>query len=317
MRRGRFVRAALGGTAALGALRAGLPARAQTVKIRVGTSPNDSGAEPFYAQEMGFFRAARLEVEIVTIGNAALIHSAILSGALEIGSLSLPPAALGHERGLPYVLVAPGAVYSSRAAPTSALVVAERSPIRTAHDLDGKTIGVRDLTNIGSLATEAWIDRNGGDSKSVKFVEVPDFESQAAVVTGRIDAASIAEPFLDQALKGGTRMLAATYDAIGSDFMIGGWFAGRDYALSHPAVIRAFRSAIVRTARWANKNPARSAQILAEYAKVRISPTMARVTYADRVLVSQIQPVIDACAKYGEIKTSFPAADLFAPGLAR
>jgi NitT/TauT family transport system substrate-binding protein len=287
---------------------------AQGTTIRVATSPNDSGAEAFYALDMGFFKDAGLDVDVISLSNASLIHAGVMSGSIDIGSISIPPAALAHDRGLPYVLVAPGAVYSSKT-PTSALVVAKASPIKTGRDLNGKTIGVRDLTNIGSVATEAWIDQNGGDSKTVKFVELPDSASAAAVVQGRVDAASIAEPFLDQALKLDTRILAPTYNAIARDFMIGAWFSTSDYAKTHPDVIRKFEAVILQTARWANKNHARSAQILAKYAKVDVSPEMARVEYADRLTPSQLQPVIDAAARYGSIKTSFPASDLLAPGV--
>jgi NitT/TauT family transport system substrate-binding protein len=263
---------------------------------------------------MGFFKKAGLDVDVISISNASLIHAGVMSGSIDIGSTSMPPAALAHERGLPYVLVAPGAVYSSKS-PTSALVVAKNSPIKTGKDLDGKTIGVRDLTNIGSVATEAWIDQNGGDSKTVRFVELPDSASAAAVVAGRVDAASIAEPFLDQALKLDTRILAPSYDAIAGDFMVGAWFTTSAYAKAHPDVVRKFEQVMIETARWANTHRARSAQILAKYAKVDVSPTMARVGYADRLTPSQIQPVIDAAAKYGTIKVPFPASDLFAPGV--
>jgi NitT/TauT family transport system substrate-binding protein len=179
---------------------------AQGTALRVGTTPNESGAEAFYAQDTGLFKKAGLDVEVISIGNASLIHSGVVSGSVDIGSISMPPAALAHERGLPYVLVAPGAIYSSKS-PASALVVAKNSPIAKAKNLNGRTIGVRDLTNVGSVATEAWIDQNGGDSKSVKYVEVPDSSAIAAVVQGRIDAASIAEPFLDQAVKQGARIV--------------------------------------------------------------------------------------------------------------
>lgn len=287
---------------------------AQGTALRVGTTPNESGAEAFYAQDMGFFKKAGLDVQIISISNASLIHSGVVSGSIDIGSTSMPPAALAHERGLPYVLVAPGAIYSWKS-PTSALVVAKNSPIAAAKDLNGKTIGVRDLTNVGSVATEAWIDQNGGDSKSVKFVEVPDSSAIAAVVSGRIDAASIAEPFLDQAVKSGARILAPTYDAVAKQFMVGAWFATLSYATAHPDVLRKFYAVIVQTARWANAHQTESAKILEKYAKVEIAPTMARVTYADTLSPELIQPLIDASAKYGTIKSSFPATALFAPGL--
>ncbi|HXF33176.1 MAG TPA: ABC transporter substrate-binding protein [Candidatus Acidoferrales bacterium] len=216
---------------------------AQGTTIRVATTPNDSGAEAFYAADIGFFKKAGLDVEVIAISNASLIHAGVVSGSI------------------------------------------------------------------------AWIDKNGGDAKTIKFVELPDSAAAPAVAGGRVDAASVAEPFLDEALKLETRVLAPTYSAIANEFMIGAWFSTLDYAKAHPDVIRKFGTVMLETARWANKNQGRSARILEKYAKVRVSPTMARVGYAERLTPSQIQPLIDAAARYGTIKNSFPAADLLAPGL--
>lgn len=284
-------------------------ARAQSARVRAATPPNDSGGELFYGADMGFFTKAGLDVQVDVIGQGALIPDGIMSGSLDVGGINIPSAALAHERHLPFVMIAPGAVYDSRS-PTSALIVTKSSPIATARDLTGKSIGVRDLTNPGSLAARAWLDQNGGDSKSVRFVELPDSASEAALLAGRIDAASIATPFLEKALHDDTRILAKSYDAIAKEFMIAGWFTTRDYAQRNPAVVRAFDAAIRETARWANANHARSAEILAKYTKVAIPPTMARVGYAEESSPALIQPFIDAAAKYGILHGSFPAGEL-------
>jgi hypothetical protein len=44
---------------------------------------------------------------------------------------------------------------------------------------------------------------NGGDSSTVNFVEIPFPAMPAALETGRIDAASVAEPFIGVAKKNG------------------------------------------------------------------------------------------------------------------
>lgn len=286
---------------------------AQTLaRIRLATTPNDSGGEAFYGADMGFFTKAGLDVEVNVIGQGGLIPDGLMSGSLDIGGINIPAAALAHERRLPMVLIAPGAVYQSRS-PTSALLVAKTSAIAGARDLTGKTIGVRDLTNPGSLAARAWLDQNGGDSRSVRFVELPDSASSAALQAGRIDAASIATPFLEEALRGDARILAKSYDAIAKEFMIAGWFSTRDYAARRPDVVRAFDAAIRETARWANANHARSGEILAKYTKVAVPPTMARVGYAEQSSPALMQPFIDAAAKYGVLRASFPANELLAP----
>jgi ABC-type nitrate/sulfonate/bicarbonate transport system substrate-binding protein len=56
------------------------PATADTTLVRIATSPIDSAAEPYYAQEMGFFRNAQLNVEVQTISNGASIATAVASG---------------------------------------------------------------------------------------------------------------------------------------------------------------------------------------------------------------------------------------------
>jgi NitT/TauT family transport system substrate-binding protein len=289
----------------------GVRAVAQAARLRVAGPPNDSAAQAFYAADMGFFSKAGLNVDVDVIGNGGLIPGAIVAGSIDIGGISIPAAALAHEKHIPLFLVAPGAMYSSRS-PTSVLLVAKSSTITSARDLNGKAIGVRDLTNPGSVAAKAWIDQNGGDSRTVHFLELPDSASTAALAAGRIEAASIAEPFLDEALRGDTRVLAASYDAIAKEFMISAWFATRDYIGKNAAAAHAFDTAMREAARWANANQARSGEILEKWAKVKVSPTMARVTYADQLVASQIQPFINAAAKYGVLPASFPAAELFA-----
>ena len=67
---------------------------------------------------------------------------------------------------------------------------------------------------------------------------------------------------------------------------------------------------IVKTAKWANTHQAESGQILAKYAKAIIQPGMSRVTYAEKLDPAQVQPFINAGAKYGMLKAPFPATEL-------
>jgi|SRR5579875_42396 NitT/TauT family transport system substrate-binding protein len=281
--------------------------------IRVATTPNDSGASVFYALEMGFFKKAGVNVEIVRVNSAGLIGSSVASGSIDVGQTGISVLAAAHERGLPFVLIAPAGLYSSKT-PTSALVVMKNAPLRTAADLDGKTVGLRDINSPAYVAARAWIDQNGGDSKTVRFVEMPDSAAAAALLAGRVDAASIAEPDLEDALRHPElRLFAYSYNAIANQFLLGGYFTTKDYAAAHPDLVRAFASAIAEAGRWANRNHAKSAEILEKYTKAQVTPTMPRVTYADRLTPALVQPLIDAAARYGVLKTAFPATELFGP----
>jgi NitT/TauT family transport system substrate-binding protein len=292
-------------------LASGTPASAQTgEQIVVATPPNDSSGEVFYAADMGFFAKAGLNVKVMPMNNAGAVAPAVVSGAVTIGGLTVPSIAIAHEKGVPITIVAPGSIYSS-AAPTSGIIVLKNSPLRKASDLNGKTLATRDLSNMSFYGANVWIDKNGGDSKSVKWIEISDTADIAAMQQGRVDAASVSEPALDDALHGEGRMLGPVYDAIGDKFLIAAFFTTEGYAKAHPDVMRKFAEAILAAGKWANQNHAASAKILEKYAGVPIPPGYTRVTYAERLRAADAQPVLDMLATYGVLKPSPRAADLF------
>ena len=291
----------------------GTRAAAQTgEQIVVATPPNDSSGEVFYAADMGFFAKAGLNVKVMPMNNAGAVAPAVVSGAVTIGGLTVPSVAIAREKGVPITIIAPGSIYSS-AAPTSGIIVLKNSPLRKAADLNGKPLDTRDLSNKRFYGANAWIDKNGGDSKSVKWIEISDTADIAAMQQGRVDAASVSEPALDDALHGEGRMLGPVYDAIGDKFLIAAFFTTDDYAKAHPDVMRKFAEAIVAAGKWANKNQAASAKILEKYAGVPIPAGYTRVTYAERLRAADAQPVLDMLAHYGVLKPNPRAPDLFSP----
>ena len=199
----------------------------QTPVIRVATPPIDAGGQPFYARDMGFFKKAGLNVEVVTVANA-------------------------------------------------------------------------------------WLDRNGGNYQTVKYIDMPFATMVDAVEHGRVDAAVLAEPQLDDALaKHRVRVLSYPYEAIAKEFLLGGWFANADWYKTHGEAARAYRSAMQMAGDWANKNQAESAKVL-EQAIGSAVTAGGRVIYATSLDPKTIQPLIDAAAKYGALRKAFPAADLAA-----
>jgi NitT/TauT family transport system substrate-binding protein len=304
-----FVRA---GAALLAFALVALPSggRAQDAALKVATIPIDTGAEAFYALDQGFFKKAGLDVSIERITNGPAIAAAVASGAVDVGFSNLVSLAIAFKKGVAITLIAPAGMYSSKA-PTTTCVVALNSPIKTAKDLNGKVFATNGLKNIGEFGPRAWIDKNGGDSSTVKFVEMPFPDMAGALTQGRIDAAVMAEPTMTES-KGQTRFLSNCYDGIGSNYMIGAYFATTAWAAAHADLVRKFQTAIRDTAQWANKNPAGSAVILARESKMNpdIAAKMYRAVYPERLEAGAIQPVIDVTAKYGALPATFPAAEM-------
>jgi NitT/TauT family transport system substrate-binding protein len=290
---------------------------AQTLPhVRVAAIPIDVGALSYFANQQGFFKKHGLDVEIIQGGNGAAIAAAVVGGSIDIGDGNTTTLATGHERGVPFVMAAPSGAYSSKA-PTGALLVAKNSPIRTPKDLVGKTIGVSGVRNISEVASRAWLEKNGVSGDSVKFVEITFSQMGPALTAGRIDAAMAEEPSFSTIIGGDVgRVLATPYDNIAPQWIEGGYFVTLEYAKANPDVIRKFADAMAEAAVWANANHAATAAMLAEFAKTPVAPNQQRMYYPPRLRAADLQPLIDASAKYGVLKAPFPAKDMFAPGLA-
>jgi NitT/TauT family transport system substrate-binding protein len=200
-------------------------------------------------------------------------------------------------------------LYSTRT-PSAILMVPKGSALRTARELAGKTIAVNTLRGLPQYGTQAWLDKNGGDAQSVRFVEMSSSDILAALSSGRVDAAVLVEPFVTPAAQIAVP-IGHPFDAIAPAFMITAHFTTLDWARAHPEIVARFRGAVLKTAAWANKNHAQSGQILMKYAKLKEETlqTMLRTVFAERLDPAQIQPVVDLTAKYGNVP-AFPASEL-------
>jgi NitT/TauT family transport system substrate-binding protein len=307
-------RAALAGAASwtLAAAMA-TPARGQTSEatIQTATAPNDSSGPMFYASDLGYYKQAGLNVAVTLMANSGTLPATVASGAYAIVGLPVTLVALAREKGIPLVYIAPLSVYVSTT-PDHALIVMKNSPLRKASDLNGKTVAVRDLGNMSYYAARAWIDKNGGDSKSIHWYELPDTLDLAALQAARIDAASISEPALDPALHSGdVRVIAPVFDAIAPRFMVAGCVTMDPYAKAHPEFIRAYADVIAKTARWANENPLKSGPILEKASGAAVVPGAPRTVYSERLHASEVQPVLDLLYATGQVKSPVRASELF------
>jgi NitT/TauT family transport system substrate-binding protein len=288
------------------------PARSQApAHLRIMTSPIENGAQVYYAKDMGFFAKAGLDVEIQSVQSGSAIASGVASNATDIGFASLVPLAIAHTKNIPFVLVAPGAVWT-QSAKNSALFVAPASPVRTGKDFNGKTLSTAGLGTLTEYAARAWVDQHGGDQSTVKFVEMGYSVMPTALSTGRIDGALINEPYVALAKKS-DRLLGYPYDAVAKDFLIAGWFTTSQWAKENADVVDRFAAVMRETAQWANRkeNQARSAEILEHY--LTIDPTvvasMIRVRFGEQLTTASVQPQIDVAAKYAPFPT-FPAQEI-------
>jgi NitT/TauT family transport system substrate-binding protein len=291
---------------------AAYPARSQTLThLRIMTSPIENGAQVYYAKDMGFFAKAGIDVDIQSVQSGSAIASGVASNATDIGFASLVPLAIAHTKKIPFVLVAAGSVWTP-GAKNSGLFVAPNSPFKTGKDFNGKTLSTAGLGTLTEYATRAWIDQNGGDQSTVKFVEMGYSVMPAALSSGRVDGALMNEPYFSLAKKT-EHLLGYPYDAVAKDFLIAGWFTTAQWAKDNPDLLDRFILVMRETAQWANKkeNQAKSAEILVKYTPTdpSVVSSMVRVRFGEQLVASEVQSQVDVAARYLPFPT-FPAQEI-------
>jgi NitT/TauT family transport system substrate-binding protein len=292
------------------------PVAAQTLTpLRLAVVPTDGASAPYYAKDLGYFTRAGLDVEITSMQAASAIVAAVSGGSIDIGYSPVDVLAGIHQKGVGVVILAPASEYvSEELARSAAMVVPANSPVQSAKDLNGKVVSSNGLHSFGEEGARAWIDTNGGDSSTIKWIEMPFASMAGALEAGRVDAVFTVEPFLTGARKVG-RVLGYGYDGIAKRFIIGTWFTTPQWAAAHADVVRRFATAMHETAVWANANKPQSGAILAKYLKMdpAVVATMVRSHYAEQITPALMQPLIDTSAKYNGFKP-FPAAELLLSG---
>src|ERR1700722_16982298 len=294
----RLTMALLAAVLTLGVTTASRAADAPLAVINLINLPADNSAEVYYAEDLGFFKDVGLDVRITAMTNSGAIIAALAGGGGDIGNAVVGSVADARSKGIPVLFIAPAGLYDA-ASPTAALVTTKDSPIRKAADLTGKVVAVSGLNDLTYFATRAWIDKNGGNSANVKFIELPFPTMAAAIAQHRVDAAYVIEPFLT-AGAGGLRILSRAAESVAPRYQATGWIASESWLASHADVALRFGTAIHRTALWANSHHKESAAILLKYLKLdpSIVDRMNRVPYAVTLEPRLVQPPIDTAAKY-------------------
>jgi len=293
----RLTIALLAAVLTLGVATASRAADAPAV-INLINLPADNSAEVYYAQDLGYFKDAGLDVRITAMTNSGAIIAALAGGGGDIGNAVVGSVADARGKGIPIVYIAPAGLYDA-ASPTAALVTTKDSTIKKAADLTGKVVAVSGLNDLTYYATRAWIDKHGGNSAAVKFIELPFPAMAAAVAQRRIDAAYVIEPFLT-ASAGALHILARAAESVAPRYQATGWIASESWLQSHADVALRFGSVMRRTAIWANAHHKESAAILLKYLKLdpTIVDRMNRVLYALTLEPRLVQPPINTAAKY-------------------
>jgi NitT/TauT family transport system substrate-binding protein len=299
MRRSSWLRVAASSSLAAAAL----PryARSQDLtSLRVGMAEGDDATPTLYGIKVGLFKQYGLDIQVQRMPSGAASLAALAGNAIDMGGSSMLSFLLAHAKGVPLSIVAPVAEYGPESL-YAALIVKKDSPYKSGKDLIGKTIGSPALHDLNWIASAAWVDQNGGDSSTMKTVELPSSAIAVSIDEGRVDCSTVTTPRYVQAVNSGkVRVLGRSYEAIAKRFMFAAYLAQNDWALKNADIVARFGRAIRDASRYANTHHAETLPIYADFVKIDVkeiadAPRAISPAYVE---VRELQPLIDVAVKY-------------------
>jgi NitT/TauT family transport system substrate-binding protein len=270
-------------------------AQAQTT-IRFLASPSEDMLPFWYAQQIGAFSKAGLNMVVDKGASGAVVAQAVAAGAADAARASLSSLIAAHARNIPFVLIAPSAIHRTKTSVNSTIFVAADSPLKGALELQGKTVSCTAIGDIGYLG------------------EIPISAVAAAVSAGRVDAGVSAEPYMSRDLAAGkVRGLVDPLDGYPGEILEGAFFATSDFVAANREAIARFGSVIHQANVYTNAHSGEMIPLLAANTGMdpQVAAKMRRTLNGVDFNPSQVQPVIDIMARYKMLPSGFDARDMF------
>jgi NitT/TauT family transport system substrate-binding protein len=254
-----------------------------------------------------WLKREKLTIEPQPADVGVAVVAAVVRGSDDVGFGNMTTLTIAASKNLPLQIIAPGAQAATRPSRDQAgdaVLVKKGSPIASARDLEGKTVSVNTLQNIGPLAINTALRRRGVDYRKVKFIEVPFPNANVALEAGRVDAAWVVEPYLSQGLDHGSRPLLYPYEETGPSLPIAAYYANKNLIAKHPDLVDRFVRATDRSLDYAESHPAEVRRIVPTYTKIppATAQKMKLAQWRSRLPRAEIERMSRLAKEYGYLK---------------
>lgn len=177
----------------LTAVLAGLALLAGTARaeIRVGYSDWPGWVAWAIAEQQGFFKKHGASVKLVWFPNYSDSIAALSSGQLDANCQTWSDTMAPLAKGVPLKVV----LVNDNSAGNDALMAAPK--YKSVKDLKGKTIALEEFS-ISHFVLATALARNGMTPKDVKVVNLSAGDAAAAFLSGRVDAATVWNPWVNK-----------------------------------------------------------------------------------------------------------------------
>lgn len=226
------------------------------IKIAVGGAGCLCYLPTVLAEQLGAYKEAGVEVELINFKGGSTALTAVLGGSADVVS-----GYYDHCVNLAAKNKALDAFVTYDRLPGLVLVVSpkESATIKSVKDLGGKKVGVSAPGSSTDFFLKYLLAKNAVDPAAVPVIGIGlDATAVAAMEQGQVDAAVMLDPsvtflqgkYKDLRILSDTRTEADTKAVFGGDYPGGALYGQTQWVADHPKEVQALTDAIVATLKW-------------------------------------------------------------------
>jgi ABC-type nitrate/sulfonate/bicarbonate transport system substrate-binding protein len=297
-------------------------APAGVTDVTFGSTGPNSSDWPFYlADQLGFFRAAGLHVTLIETGNPTQTINELATGSVDIatdGTDTIVAAVVHH---LPVKIIAPQMIDDP-----FALVVPPS--IASWAQLRGKAVTLSEKQDVTAMSFYRMAQANHLDPARdfTLFYAATTNQRFAALASGNVQGALLAQPFDFRAESQGMRILARSSTYM-KDWMYKSVVVNTAWAAAHRADVVRFVAALRKAVAYGYAHPQEAVNILVTATKVdndsaqkayQLDFTQSKAFSTTGMVPRKgLQAVIDGMIQIGSISSAPPIADVLDDSYAR
>jgi NitT/TauT family transport system substrate-binding protein len=227
------------------------------VTVQAGFVPVTDVAALYLGEEVGIMKKYGIELKVNVGSNGAALVASVVSGEYNFAFSSLVQILQARDKGLPLKIIAAGSSSTGvKGADVTMIHAGPKSGIKSAKDLEGKTVSVNALNGLLQMLGKVAVKADGGDPSKVRFIELGFAEALGALQAGKTDAMVGAEPFGTAAMAAGYPVISSPYAAMSSKGMLtSAYFTTEQQLQKNPELFKNIRAAINESLEYAQKNP--------------------------------------------------------------
>jgi NitT/TauT family transport system substrate-binding protein len=287
--------------------------QADVQTLKVGVIPIADVAPLYLGMDKGFFEEEGLKISPQLAEGGAAIVPSVVSGDYQIGFSNTTSLIIAGSKKLPIQIISQGVLGGT--GPDDAwdgVMVPKGSGVKDIKDLEGKTVAVNTLNNVSQVVVNTALEKAGGDPKKVKYVEVPFPDMNAALESGRVDAAFEVEPGYSGGLAAGSKSVSNAYEEMAPNYTVATYFATKQYIGESRDVVDRFVRAMQKSLDYASSHDDEARAIVGTYTEIpqEVIDKMKLPVWKSDLNEPTIEQTIEAATKYGFIDEAPSLDDL-------